>query len=97
MKFHLAEALQRKWVELPPSGWTALRHASLANINTHKEASLYEAFPPEKARGLCERFEMRWARKHGRDRDRTSWTDLPGSQDRLGRGIHRRSESLSRP
>jgi len=28
------------------------------NLNTHKEASLYEAFAPEKARALCERFEM---------------------------------------
>jgi len=30
------------------------------HLNTHKEASLYEAFPPEKARSLCERFEMHY-------------------------------------
>ena len=40
------------------------------NLNTHKEASLYEAFPPEKARALCERFEMQWTPKHG------SWLNM---------------------
>jgi len=28
------------------------------NLITHKEASLYDAFAPEKARALRERFEM---------------------------------------
>ena len=40
------------------------------NLNTHKQASLYEAFPPEKARALCERFEMHWTPKHG------SWLNM---------------------
>ena len=40
------------------------------NLNTHKEASLYEAFPPEKARGLCERFEFHYTPKHG------SWLNM---------------------
>jgi hypothetical protein len=40
------------------------------NLNTHKEASLYEAFPPEKARSLCERFEMHYTPKHG------SWLNM---------------------
>ena len=40
------------------------------NLNTHKEASLYEAFPPEKARALCERFEMHFTPKHG------SWLNM---------------------
>jgi hypothetical protein len=35
------------------------------NLNTHKEAPLYDAFPPEKARALCERFEMHWTPYHG--------------------------------
>jgi hypothetical protein len=35
------------------------------NLNTHKEASLHEAFPPEKACGLCERFEFHHTPKHG--------------------------------
>lgn len=40
------------------------------NLNIHKEASLYEAFPPEKARALCERFEMHFTPKHG------SWLNM---------------------
>ena len=40
------------------------------NLNTHKEASLYEAFTPEKARALCERFEFHYTPKHG------SWLNM---------------------
>jgi len=40
------------------------------NLNTHKAASLYEAFPPEKARALCERFEFHYTPKHG------SWLNM---------------------
>ena len=40
------------------------------NLNTHKEASLYEAFGAEKARALCERFEMHYTPKHG------SWLNM---------------------
>lgn len=40
------------------------------NLNTHKEASLYEAFPPAKARELCERFEFHYTPKHG------SWLNM---------------------
>lgn len=40
------------------------------NLNTHKTASLYEAFPPEKARALCERFEIHHTPKHG------SWLNM---------------------
>ena len=46
------------------------------NLNTHKEASLYEAFPPEKARGLCERFEFHYTPKHG------SWLNMAETEDR---------------
>lgn len=35
------------------------------NLNTHKLASLYEAFPPERARRLAERFEVHYTPKHG--------------------------------
>jgi hypothetical protein len=35
------------------------------NLNTHKLASLYEAFPPEQARRLVERFEVHYTPKHG--------------------------------
>jgi len=40
------------------------------NLNTRKEAFLYEAFPPEKARALCGRFEMHYTPKHG------SWLNM---------------------
>ncbi len=35
------------------------------NLNTHKEASQYEAFPPEKARKSCARFEFHYTPNHG--------------------------------
>jgi len=40
------------------------------NLNTHKPASLYEAFAPEEARRLAERFELHYTPKHG------SWLDM---------------------
>jgi hypothetical protein len=40
------------------------------NLNTHKPASLYEAFPPQEARRLVERFEWHYTPKHG------SWLDM---------------------
>lgn len=35
------------------------------NLNTHKLASLYEAFPPDQAWRLAERFEVHHTPKHG--------------------------------
>ena len=35
------------------------------NLNTHKLASLYEAFPPEEARRLIEKLEVHYTPKHG--------------------------------
>ena len=40
------------------------------NLNTHKIASLYEAFPPEQARRIAERLEIHHTPKHG------SWLDM---------------------
>jgi hypothetical protein len=37
----------------------------LDNLNTHKLASLYEAFPPEQARRIAERVEIHYTPKHG--------------------------------
>jgi hypothetical protein len=37
----------------------------LDNLNTHKPAALYEAFPPEQARRLAERIEWHHTPKHG--------------------------------
>lgn len=44
------------------------------NLNTHKPASLYEAFPAAEARRLVERFEWHYTPKHG------SWLDLAESE-----------------
>jgi hypothetical protein len=40
------------------------------NLNTHGEAALYGTFAPEKARALCERFEIHHTPKHG------SWLNM---------------------
>jgi hypothetical protein len=40
------------------------------NLNTHTLASLYEAFPPEQARNLWERFEVHHTPKHA------SWLNM---------------------
>lgn len=37
----------------------------LDNLNTHKLASLYEAFEPQQARRIAERFEVHHTPKHG--------------------------------
>ncbi|WP_036287856.1 IS630 family transposase [Methylosinus sp. PW1] len=44
------------------------------NVNTHKSASLYQAFAPEKARRQTERFEWHHTPKHG------SWLDMAESE-----------------
>lgn len=40
------------------------------NLNTHKPASLYKAFPPAEARRIAERFEWHYTPKHG------SWMNI---------------------
>ncbi|MFV0409242.1 MAG: transposase, partial [Paracoccus sp. (in: a-proteobacteria)] len=40
------------------------------NLNTHRPASLYEAFPPAEARRLAGRFEWCYTPKHG------SWLNI---------------------
>jgi hypothetical protein len=40
------------------------------NLNTHKPASLYEAFPPERARRVLEKVEWHYTPKHG------SWLNM---------------------
>ena len=42
----------------------------LDNLNTHKLASLYEAFPPEEARALARKLEFHYTPKHG------SWLNI---------------------
>ena len=49
------------------------------NLNIHKSASLYEAFPAPEARRLVERFEWHYILKHG------SWLDLAESNSAFSR------------
>jgi DDE superfamily endonuclease len=42
----------------------------LDNLNTHKPASLYEAFAPEEARAIARRLEFHYTPKHG------SWLNI---------------------
>ena len=44
------------------------------NLNTHVQASLYEAFSPAEARRIIERFEWHYTPKHG------SWLNLAESE-----------------
>jgi len=37
----------------------------LDNLNTHRPASLYEAFPPDEARRIVKRLEFHHTPKHG--------------------------------
>jgi hypothetical protein len=47
------------------------------NLNTHKLASLYEAFPPEEARRLIEQLEVHYTPKHG------SWLNMAETELRI--------------
>jgi hypothetical protein len=40
------------------------------NLNTHKAASLYKAYPPQEARRIIKRLEIHYTPKHG------SWLDM---------------------
>jgi len=42
----------------------------LDNLNTHKPASLYEAFPPDEARAIAKKLEFHYTPKHG------SWLNI---------------------
>ena len=62
------------------------------NLNTHKLASLYEAFPPERARRIAEKLEIHHTPKHG------SWLNMAEielsvlARRCLGRRIETREE-----
>ena len=56
------------------------------NLNTHKLASLYEAFPPEEARRLINKLEVHYTPKHG------SWLNMAEIELGVvrGQGLDRR-------
>ena len=58
-----AEVLRWLVEEVPEEAETIV--LVVDNLNTHKPASLYEAFPPEQARRIAERIEWHDTPKHG--------------------------------
>ena len=65
------------------------------NLNIHKPASLYEAFPAAEARRLVERFEWHYTPKHG------SWLDMAEIRTQrpvasVPRSAHRQQADLDR-
>src|SRR5215470_10787805 len=63
-----AEVLRWLVEELHPEAETVV--LVMDNLNTHKLASLYEAFPPAQARRIAERLEVHHTPKHG------SWLNM---------------------
>ena len=64
----------------------------LDNLNTHKVASLYEAFPPEQARRIADRLEIHYTPKHG------SWLNMAEIELSVlaGQCLDQRIESMER-
>ena len=66
---------KRDWacfLEEIASGYESAERITLVmdNLNTHNPGSLYEAFPPHKAKALWDRFEFVYTPKHG------SWLNM---------------------
>lgn len=62
------------------------------NLNTHSPASLYEAFPPERAKALWDRFEFVYTPKHG------SWLNMTEIELNvmIGQCLSRRIDSIEK-
>ncbi len=60
------------------------------NLNTHEPGALYEAFPPEKAKALWDRFEFVYTPKHG------SWLNMAEIELNVltGQCLNRRIEDI---
>jgi hypothetical protein len=62
----------------------------LDNLSTHKPGSLYEAFPPDEAKRICDRVEFVYTPKHG------SWLNMAEIELNvlIGQCLNRRMGSL---
>jgi predicted AAA+ superfamily ATPase len=60
------------------------------NLNTHSPGALYEAFSPEKAKSLWDRFDFVYTPKHG------SWLNMAEIELNvlIGQSIGRRIDSI---
>ena len=63
-------AHQMKWLVDERYPEAELVRVVLDNLNTHKPASLYEAFAPEEARRIIKKLEFHYTPKHG------SWLNM---------------------
>ena len=63
-------AYQMKWLVDERYPEAEVIRVVLDNLNTHKPASLYEAFPPEEARRIVKKLEFHYTPKHG------SWLNM---------------------
>jgi hypothetical protein len=63
-------ANQMKWLSDEGHPEATLIRVVLDNLNTHRPASLYEAFPPAEARRILKRLEFHHTPKHG------SWLNM---------------------
>jgi hypothetical protein len=61
------------------------------NLDTHEPESLYEAFPPDKAKALWDRFEFVYTPKHG------SWLNMAEIELNVltGQCLNRRIEDIA--
>jgi transposase len=67
-KIDFAEVIRQLVDELYPTAEKIV--LVMDNLNTHKTATLYDAFPPEEARRLIDRLEIHYTPKHG------SWLNM---------------------
>lgn len=60
------------------------------NLNTHKPSALYEAFPPEEAKRIWDRFDFVYTPKHG------SWLNMAEIELNvlMGQCLHRRIDNI---
>ncbi len=63
-------ALQMRWLVDQAYPDVPVVRVVLDNLNTHRTASLYEAFPPAEARRIAQRLEFHYTPKHG------SWLNM---------------------
>jgi DDE superfamily endonuclease len=98
-------AQQMKWLAEEAYPTAEIIRVVLDNLNTHRPASLYEAFEAAEARRVLRRLEFHYTplpkghpwllAQHGRDRvERFEWA-MSGSPDRRGDAVARRSASLA--
>ena len=87
-RLEFAEALRFISDDMHPDAQTIV--LVMDNLNTHTIGSLYEAFLPEEARRLAERFEIHYTPKHG------SWLNMAEIEIGvlMNHGLPKRLESL---